>query len=453
MVTTDRLSARRGGIRELVDLICALTAERVSQPAKAEASRCMLDTVVGAVGGLEIDAARAARSWVLADFGGGRASVWWSGTRRPVAAAAFANSASASALDVDDGHPAAPGHPGAGIVPAVVAAAEAVAASRDELLAALAIGYEVAIRVGAARRIEDSGTSGHWCGQGAAAAIGWLRGVSREHLAHALAITTAQRPLVLVNDGPPNNANGIKEGIPWATFVGATAVELALAGMSGPLDALDDQMYDQRLLLDGWGDRYYIETITRKPYACCRWFHPAIDGLLDLQATHGVQPADILSVRVATFHDATAQHNQEDPRSPEEAQYSLPFCLAVAAHHGGSGLLPLEHAMLGDGQLVEFARRVRWVVDPSLEAAYREDRANRGATVTLETTRGTFEHRVDAAQGAVEYPMREPAITFKLEALAAGTLRPDQQQRLIERLLGDETDARQIGDVLRPPCS
>jgi 2-methylcitrate dehydratase PrpD len=423
----------------------------VSQPAKAEASRCLLDTVVGAVGGLEIDAARAARSWVLTDFGAGRASVWWSGARRPVAAAAFANSASASALDVDDGHPAAPGHPGAGIVPAVVGAAEAVSASRDELLAALAIGYEVAIRVGAARRIEDTGTSGHWCGQGAAAAIGWLRRVAREQMEHALAITTAQRPLVLVDDGPPANANGIKEGIPWATFVGATAVELAVAGMTGPLDALNDEMYDQRLLLDGWGDRYYIETITRKPYACCRWFHPAIDGLLHLQATHDVQPADVLSVRVATFRDAAAQHNHQDPRSPEEAQYSLPFCLAVAAHHGGAGLLPLDPAMLGDGQLVEFARRVTWVVDPALEAAYRRDRANRRATLTLETSRGTFEHRVDAAQGAVEHPLREPAIAAKLQALAAGALRPDRQQRLLERLSSDETDAQQIGDLLRPP--
>jgi 2-methylcitrate dehydratase PrpD len=419
----------------------------VSKAAKDEASRCLLDTVGGAVAGREIAAARAARTWVTTDFGDGKASVWWSGQRRPVPAAAFANSAAAAALDVDDVHPAGPGHPGAGMVPAVVAAAEAVSASRDEILAALVIAYEVAIRVGAARRTDHIGTTGHWSGQGAAAAIGWLRGITREQMEQALAITSAQRPLILVNDGPPNHANGIKEGIPWATFVGAAAVDLALGGMTGPLDALDQDQYDERLLLDGWAHQFYIETIHRKPYACCRWFHPAIDGLLHLQEIHAIQPGDIRSVRVATFANAVTQHNRADPRSPEDAQYSLPFCVAVAAHHGAGGLLPLDQGTLGDAQLVGFAQRVSAVVDPGFETVYRENRAQQRATVTLETSRGTYEHRVEAAGGSLERPLGAAQLLAKFEALT-GSMPPERQRRLADALLADDADADHLGDVL-----
>ncbi|MCK7469781.1 MAG: MmgE/PrpD family protein [Desulfomicrobium escambiense] len=83
--------------------------------------------------------------------GAGSADIWFGGGRRQAAFAAFANSAAASALDLDDGHRAAGGHPGAAVIPAVLAVAQEVQAGWSEVLAALVAGYEVGVRISAAR--------------------------------------------------------------------------------------------------------------------------------------------------------------------------------------------------------------------------------------------------------------------------------------------------------------
>jgi 2-methylcitrate dehydratase PrpD len=96
-----------------------------------------------------------------------------SSTRGGIAAL---NAAVASMLDLDDGHRAAPGHPGAAAIPAALAAAESHGADADaeRVLAAIAIGYEVGVRIAGARDVGTLHTfdSGLWCGQGQRAGAG-----------------------------------------------------------------------------------------------------------------------------------------------------------------------------------------------------------------------------------------------------------------------------------------
>ena len=77
-------------------------------------------------------------------------------------------------LDLDDGHRQAGGHPGAAIVPAVLAAATAADANGRDVVAALCAGYEVAVRVAGARNFSrlDTLSTGRWCAYGVAAAAG-----------------------------------------------------------------------------------------------------------------------------------------------------------------------------------------------------------------------------------------------------------------------------------------
>jgi len=67
------------------------------------------------------------------------------------AAAAWANGVLANVLDLDDGHSLTKGHPGAVVIPAAIAVAEHVQASANEALAAIAVGYEVAVRAAIAQ--------------------------------------------------------------------------------------------------------------------------------------------------------------------------------------------------------------------------------------------------------------------------------------------------------------
>jgi len=75
--------------------------------------------------------------------------------------------------------------------------------------------------------------------------------------------------------------NQVKEGIPWATFLGFVALELAQKGFTGPTDILDHPAYyDRDRIVGGVGKRFAVEEVYFKPYACCRWIHSALDGLL-----------------------------------------------------------------------------------------------------------------------------------------------------------------------------
>ncbi len=68
-----------------------------------------------------------------------------------------------------------------------------------------------------------------------------------------------------------------------------------------------------------------------KPYPVCRWAHPAIDAALELRRTG---PVEVVAVEVVTFHEA-AQQTWRRPVTTEQAQYSLPFPVAVALLRGG----------------------------------------------------------------------------------------------------------------------
>jgi 2-methylcitrate dehydratase PrpD len=415
--------------RALAEFLVARTAAGIPPATRASARRCLLDLVGAAAAGQATAAARAARAVAVATFAGGPARVWFTGQRRRPAGAALANSAAASALDVDDGHRAAAGHPGAAVIPAALAVAEETGAGGADLLAAIVLGYEVAVRVAAARDYAtlDTVSSGRWGPFGAAAAAGWLRRLAPDRLAHALVIGGYQAPL-LVPTWP--TAHHLKEGIPWSVLAGLAATDLAAHGLEGPADLLDRApYYDGSRILQGLGDTYAIDGVYLKPYACCRWIHPAIDALLALQAQHAVGPGEVTAVEVSTFGRALRLANDPDPRTLETAQYSFPFCLAVAAMDGPGSLQPLAETSLGRPELVAFARRVTLRQDATFDAVFP---ARAPARVVLHTGRGRLERQVDVPAGDPGQPLEPGALEAKVARLARGVWSAAAVARVVE---------------------
>lgn len=321
----------------------------------------LLDTLGVAAAGSMTTAGKASLKAAGEIWGEGGATVWFSKRRLRPVGAAFVNATYAAALDLDDGHRQASGHPAAAIVPAVLAVAEHIGCRSDRLLSALVLGYEIAVRISAARDIKTIRTTdtGLWCGAGVAAACGWLTGQPTSVIAHAIAIA-GQTATSQAATGWTKLGHTVKEGIPWATANGLQAVALAAAGHRGPLDLLDvPSFYDRQRLLNDYSEDWAIQGAYFKLYSCCRWAHAAIDGALELAARLQVDADDIEDLLIETFDRALTLPNQSEPQSAEAAQYSIPFCVALALIHGPQALLPMADTYLSDKRVISLARRVR----------------------------------------------------------------------------------------------
>lgn len=371
------------------------------------AKSCLLDLLGAAIAGSNSTSAIAMRKTASSLFASGESSVWFAQTAPLTpAGAALANSCAASALDLDDGHRAAGGHPGSSIIPAAVAIAQQTKSTGLDLLTAIVLGYEVAVRVAAARDFAalDTLSTGRWCSYGAVAAGAWLRRLPARQTAQALAVAGVQSPGLSAAGYSSIMGNHVKEGIPWSTMTGLVAMQLAEQGLDGPLDILDHpSYYDRRKILEGLGTgAFAIDTVYFKPYSCCRWIHSALDGLLHIMDRHGLDADRIERVEVSTFSRALRLNNYAEPDSVEGAQYSIPFCLAVAAVHGENALVPLDDRLLHQREVVEFAKRVELLVDPAFDEVF-PDRVP--ARVTLKTTHKNY-------QEIVENPRGDPANSF-----------------------------------------
>jgi len=440
----------------LAEYICRFRSGDLTVRTGQMAKSCVLDLLGAAAAGNNSGSASAMRRTASSLFAPGNSSVWFSQTV-PLnsAGAALANSCAASALDLDDGHRAAGGHPGAAIIPAAVAEAQQTKATGRDLLTAIVLGYEVAVRVAAARDFAalDTLSTGRWCSYGTAAAGAWLRKLSESQTAQAMAIAGVQSPGLSAAGYSSVMGNHVKEGIPWSTMTGLVALQLAEQGFSGPLDILDHpSYYDSQKILAGLGTlEFALETVYFKPYSCCRWIHSALDALLQIMDRHGLDAQQIDQMVVSTFGRALRLNNYADPDSVESAQYSIPFCLAVAAFHGEDALIPLEGRLLHQQEVVELAKRVELQVDPELDEVFP---ARVPARVRVETARGNFQAIVENPRGDPANPLSPEDLQNKLCRLTKQGFSKTEQQRLIrivEDLDGSDLDS--LFEVLNKPLS
>ncbi|WP_348631661.1 MmgE/PrpD family protein, partial [Mesorhizobium sp. M6A.T.Cr.TU.014.01.1.1] len=190
--------ARVQTITELANFVSSFPGSALPAVTRQTISLLILDLIGAAAAGLRSPLADAARNAAVEAYGEGSISIWLTDKQTSVVGAAMANSAAASALDIDDGHRGAGGHAGAGVIPAALAVAQAVDASYSETMVAIALGYEIALRVASSRPIEtvDTYASGRWVGYGAAAAACRLLGLGATETAHALAIAGSEGPVV-----------------------------------------------------------------------------------------------------------------------------------------------------------------------------------------------------------------------------------------------------------------
>ncbi len=382
------------------------------------------------------------------------------------AAAALLNGSAAHAVELDDVTRESSLHPGASVIPAALAVAEDRVVDGRAFLEAVIAGYEVVIRVGNAlnpssayaRGFHPTGVAGAF---GAAAAAARLMGLDGSGVARSIGIagTMAAGSLEYLSDG--SWTKRLNAG--WAAHVGIVAADLAAAGFTGPVSALDGRLGALRaytdaprpeLLTKGLGESYLITRVAIKPYACCRYNHGLIDGALRIRTKHGIDPLGVRRIRLGVLTAgallvAEPISDKRTPRNTVDAQFSAPFSAAIALVYGAAGVSLYKQPIIDDPRIRALMDITDCYTSPELDSAYPE---RWPAAVEIEMRDGrVFEERVEFALGEPENPLSDEALMLRFRELVGDRLPRSATQRLADTVLGlaGAPSVRPVASILR----
>jgi 2-methylcitrate dehydratase PrpD len=211
-----------------------------------------------------------------------------------------------------------------------------------------------------------------------------------------------------------------------AGFIGPATV---LEGPHGFLRAYSDAAEPDRLLEGLGAEPLRIMRVAVKPYACCRYVHGIIDGVLELRRRHAVRPRDVTGIDLGVLSIATGLVSdpitrKRHPQSVVDAQFSAPYAAAVALTRGKAGMDEFSVQNLQDPDIRRLMEATHCRTDPGLDRAFP---GAMPATVRLTLTDGRqLETRVDYPVGEPENPLSGEAMLTRFIGLASPLLAPDE---------------------------
>ncbi len=347
--------------------------------------------------------------------------------------AALANGTAAHSLELDDTHQGGSIHLGVSIFSAALAVAEQTGASGKEFISAVVAGFEAAARLAMAVKPKEHYNRGFHptatCGTfGAAVSAAKLLGLDESQLLSALGIAGSQAAgsMEFLTDGAWTKR--LHPG--WAAFSGIHAALLAREGFVGPATIVEGKdgflkAYslhpDPGRVTDGLGTSFQILQTAVKPHACCRYIQAPIDAVLALAKEHDLQPHAIERVTIGMLETGIPvicepAERKRRPLSVVDAQFSLPFGVAVALARRRAGLEEFVLPMLQDPLVRELMPKVGYARDPELEKNYpREWPA--WARMSLQDGREVSAH-VRFPKGDPENPLSWDDLVEKYRTLA-----------------------------------
>lgn len=433
----------------------------------AAAKTYLLDSLgVGVVGSAApfVDELAKALAPFGAPSGPGTARVLASGKRLPAPEAAVANAFQIHNSEFDCVHEAAVVHPMAVLLGAMTAYADAHGGvTGTAFLTALVVGVDIAAGIGVASnaplKFFRPATAG---GLGAAAALARLKGLDEAGIVRAMSAAYGQL-------GGTMQAHTEGKGL-LAMQVGFNArnallaVELAARGVDAPENVLEGPFgyfqnfegeYDLTAVAASLGKVWRITAVAHKPFPSGRATHGIVDGALSLKEAHGIDAADIKSVRAQTpslTHRLIGRPAKAD-MTPNYARLSGQYAVASALITGGLGIEDFQRPALDTPARLELAKRVLIEIDDN-----PDPNALAPVAIEIELTSGErHKTEVTAVYGAPANPMTEKAHLAKFRnnfAVARPPLPADQADALIAmiRHIEDVHDIRSMLDkcVVRP---
>ena len=405
---------------------------------------------------------RAARDLALGVHGSSPATLLGTTEKTTPDMAAFVNGTMVRYLDFNDSYNGKDiAHPSDNI-PAVLAAAEAHGASGRDLIAAVALAYEVQAAWADSFHLASGGA---W-DQAAYAAIsaplgaGSVIGLAVEQFAEALRISVVSS-MTLGEARRGTISHWKAAAVPNAGRNGVFAAMLAQRGMTGPPEVFSGShgffagvtsasVELAPLAMESGNDQAFRLMESRfKRFPAGFVSQTAIEGAIEARDALGIAEADdIAHVHIRTFESGkrimAGDPTRWRPETRETADHSIPFVVACALRFGTVEPAHFEDDVLRDPALLELMQRIEVMQDPECDAAWPEAILN---ILTVRTSDGR-EHTASVPYytGHFKKPMTDTDIEDKFRRLTTDLLDEPRLQAALDRLwrLEEQSDLGQV---------
>jgi 2-methylcitrate dehydratase PrpD len=433
----------------LADYAVRIRYDEIPPEVLQRAKDCIADTVAAILFGAQFPWSRMIISEARQMGTGGQCAILGTGARVGALGAALAHGAMAHAFEQDNlTSPDSGAHPGAALVPSGLAVAQEHGRSGRELLTAFVAGAEVMIRIGRATKRTNEARGFHAPGTlgpfGAAVASGKLMEFDTPKMTNALGIAGSTSAGLLEFAHSGNGAMVKRLHLGRAAEGGVLAARLAAEGFTGPSTVLEGKAgflkafcneSDPAELTRGLGETYLTLTILMKRFACHITAHTPVEAILDLRTQYGISGNDVASIQIAGSRRMATTHNIPAPRDILLAQYSIPFCVALALYRDPIDPTSFDDAAAHDPAILTMASQVRMTAAPG----QGDDDVSSTVEVTLKDGR-VLTRRVTEFLGTPARPLTGRDLRQKF-LLLTQRYPAAEMERLFERLENIEGEA------------
>jgi 2-methylcitrate dehydratase PrpD len=292
-----------------------------------------------------------------------------------------------------------------------------------QVLTAFVAATEVVVRIGRAtkksnerRGFHSPATTGPF---GAAIGTGLLLNLDAAKVTNAIGIA-ASLASGLVQFSRAGTGGMVKRlHFGRAAESGVLAASLAADGFTGPHDVLEGELgflhafCDERdiaALLRKLGEEFVTLSIYMKRFPCHGTAQAPLQALEEIQSEHRFSGAEVVEIELATRQGVVDRHNIINPTDLMVAQYSVPFCLALACYRDSHDPRSFDQSALDDPDILSLCKRVRLIADGGHSAD--------AATVTVRLKDGrVWSRRVTTVKATPDDPPTKADVYEKFSLL------------------------------------
>ncbi len=428
--------------KKIVDFVLSTSYEGIPSKVLEYSRFALADYIAVAYAGIRTEDNRIIQNYAQLSDNNGKSKIFGSTNRYSAKCASLINGVTAHALDFDDVGITALNHPTVAVAPVVFAIGEELEKSGKEVIRAFTLGVEILQKIASLLMPELTNRGWHTTSVfgtiGSTVAASLLYGLNEKQFINALGISCSLASGLRVNFGtytkPFHAGLSAQNGIVAVELAkaGITSSEFAFEGSDGFALAFTGITISESDLILGDDWDAITSGFQFKKYPVCSSSHTAIDAFLMLKEEEKIDYEDIDKVITGMSEFAFRNLLFDKPQTIQEAKFSMPYAIAIAAMNGDVTLNDFTPDTLEDERVQGMMRKVSMKLDDAFVG--KGILGNEPAIVYIRLQNGReVIKRVDHAVGTNTNPLSKDRMRAKFFS-CLGNQNDDLKQKSFEEI-------------------